>query len=131
MTIAGISPDVEQFIQANIDSVELLEVLLHLHKNNLRDLTATAIATALYSNPDSISMRLRRLHASGLVDVVEDVEPLYHYRPDTPEKDAVVRKLAKLYQERSVAIISAILSRQASNVQAFSNAFVLGKRRNF
>ncbi len=128
MTSSGIPEDVEQFIQTNIDSVEQLEVLLHLEKNNLRDLTAAAIAAALYSNQDSISMRLRGLRSQGLIDVVEDDEPLYHFRPDTAAKDAIVKKLARLYQERRVAVISAILARQASNVQAFSNAFVFGKR---
>lgn len=131
MASSGIPADVDEFIQSNIDSVELLEVLLHLEKNNLRDLTAPAIASALYSNPGSISMRLRNLKAAGLVDVVEDVEPLYHYRPGTPAQDAMVKKLASVYQERRVAVISAILARQASNVQAFSDAFILGKRRNF
>jgi hypothetical protein len=130
MANSGIPADVEQFIQTSIDSVELLEVLLHLEKNNLRDLTASAIALALYSNPDSISLRLRKLKSEGLVDVVEDVDTLYHYRPDSPDKASMVKKLAQIYQERRVAVISAILARQASNVQAFSDAFLFGKRRD-
>lgn len=128
MTSSGIPADVEQFIVSSIDSVEQLEVLLHLEKNKLRDFTAPAIAASLYSNPHSIMMRLRRLASEGLVEVIEEEEPLYHYRPDSPAKEAMVSRLAAVYQERRVAVITAILARQASNVQAFSDAFVFGKR---
>lgn len=127
MASAGIPADVEQFIQTHIDSVEQLEVLLHLEKNNLRDLTAAAVASALYSNPQAISMRLRKLIAEGLVGSVDDEEPLYHYRPESPAKDAMVKNLARIYEERRVAVITAILARQASGVQAFSDAFLFGK----
>jgi hypothetical protein len=130
MASSGIPADVEQFIQTHIDSVELMEVLLYLEKNNFRDLSAAAIATALYSNADSISLRLRKLKAAGLVDVVEDEELLYHYSPDSPDKDAMVKKLAKVYQERRVAVITAILARQAHSIHAFSDAFLFGKRKD-
>jgi hypothetical protein len=126
----GTPANVEQFIQSHIDSVEQLEVLLHLEKNNLKDFTAKAIAAAMYSNPDAIALRLKSLVADGLVGAVEDEEPLYHYRPDTPAKDAMVKELAKVYRERPVAVITSILSRRSSSVQAFSDAFLFGKRRN-
>jgi predicted ArsR family transcriptional regulator len=127
---SGIPEDVERFIQAYIDSVEQLDVLLHLEKNNSSKLTATAIASALYSNAQAIEMRLRKLTADGLVSVSEDAERAYRYRPDSPVKDAMVKQLSRIYQERPVAVITAILSRRASSAQAFSDAFLFGKRGN-
>lgn len=128
---SGIPADVEEFIQVYIDSVEQLEVLLYLEKNNLRDFTAHAIASALYSNPDAITLRLQNLVSAGIIRAEEGEERVYHYKPDSPAIEPMVKQLTRIYQERPVAVITAILNRRSNSVQAFSDAFLFGKRKSF
>lgn len=122
---AGLPSGLEQFIKNRIDSVELLEVLIHLQKNLNTPVSAESLSKTLYSSALSIVMRLDKLVSLGLAATIPDSESMYQYAPVNQKDDQMVRKLAVAYAERPVAVIAAIMSRPTKNVQAFSDAFLI------
>lgn len=125
MQQSGLPPGLEQFITSRIDSVELLEVLIHLQKNSSSAVAAEALSKSLYSNVSSIVMRLDTLASVGLAVKDPGGTSMYQYAPASPADDQLVRNLSLAYMERPVAVIAAIMSRPKKNVQAFSDAFRL------
>ncbi len=125
MSETGLPAGVEKFIAGRIDSVELLEVLINLQQNSQGGISADALSQKLYSSTTSIKLRLDKLVALGLSKVTPGQPDMYQYAPSNSSDDEAVRKLSTAYQERPVAVITAILARPAKGVQAFSDAFVL------
>jgi len=123
---SGIPEDVRRFLLQCIDSVEQLEVLLHLYRTPEQSWSSDAIALALYSNPASIARRLAGLYSHGLLTLTSS--SAYRYQPKTAELDATVSQLAESYRQRRVAVISIIASKPMENVRAFSEAFRLRKK---
>jgi hypothetical protein len=123
---SGIPEGVRRFLLQCIDSVEQLEVLLHLHRRPEEPWTAESIAQALYSNPASIADRLAGLYSDGLLTLTSS--SAYRYQPKTAELDEIVSQLAETYQQRRVAVITVIASKPMENVRAFSEAFRLRKK---
>ena len=121
----NIPDDIHRFLLANIESVEQLEVLLLLWRGADTDWTAEAVARALYSQPSSVARRLATLHHKGLL---AQTDGRYRYAPKTDALGETVTRLADLYRERRVAVITVIASKPMENVRAFSDAFRLRKR---
>jgi hypothetical protein len=116
-----------QFLLRYIDSVEQLEVLLLLRGSPDRSWSPEAVAQALYSNPTSVAYRLAMLQRHGLLTAAEP-SPSFRYQPETPALDQAVARMAELYKERRVAVITFIASKPMANVKAFSDAFRLRKK---
>jgi hypothetical protein len=127
--VAGpnIPPDIDEFLAGHIDTVEQLEVLLLLYHSADRPWTAEAVAEALYSQPCSIARRLATLTGHGLLAEAPNSPSSYRYVPTPASRDEMVRRVAEIYRERRVAVITAIASRPMDNVRAFSDAFRLRK----
>ena len=123
---SGIPEEVRRFLLQCIDSVEQLEVLLLLHGSPAVLWSPEAVATTLYSNPDSIARRLAGLHAKELLEAA--AASSYRYSPKTADLDATVLLLAETYRQRRVAVITVIASKPMENVRAFSDAFRLRKK---
>jgi hypothetical protein len=123
---SGIAEEVRRFLLQCIDSVEQLEVLLHLYRTREQSWSPDAIALALYSNPASIARRLAGLYSHGLLTLTSS--SAYRYQPKTAELEATVSQLAETYRQRRVAVISIIASKPMENVRAFSEAFRLRKK---
>ena len=121
-----IPEDVRRFLLQCIDSVEQLEVLLHLYRTPEQSWSADSIALALYSNPASIARRLAGLHSNGLLTQTSSSD--YRYQPKTGELDLTVSQLAETYRQRRVAVITVIASKPMENVRAFSEAFRLRRK---
>ena len=123
----GLPEDVHRFLYHNIDSVEQLEVLLLLRQGPERGWTAEEIARLLYSHPSSILHRLSSLAGRGLL---REVEPAcYQYAPRSTELHETVRRVAEIYRERRVAVITLIASKPIENVRAFSDAFRFRRKK--
>jgi DNA-binding IclR family transcriptional regulator len=126
--VTGALPEeVARFILQCIDSVEQLEVLLLLRESSETAWSPEAVARQLYSNPSSIARRLATLQAHQLL-VTTDPPSSYRYQPRTPELNATITRLAEMYRERRVAVITLIASKPIENVRAFSDAFRLRKK---
>jgi hypothetical protein len=121
--------DVRSFITDHINSVEQLEVLLLLRRGADKEWNAAAVSQLLYTPPEAAARRLADLAALGLLAVSTIDEPFYRYQPGTREQAALVGRLAQLYEERRVSVISLIYSKPNENVQAFADAFRLRKEK--
>jgi len=118
--------DVHQFLYRNVESVEQLEVLILLLEHPDRGWSPDEVARALYSHPASIARRLAMLLGQ---DLLREVEPgCYQYAPRTGELHDTVLRVAEMYRERRVAVVTLIASKPIENVRAFSDAFRI--RRN-
>lgn len=127
MANEGISEELRRFIAENIDSVELLEVLLLLRSNTKKEWSAENVSREIRSNPTSVYIRLSHLCARGLLSLRELPTPLYRYSPRTEELDQTVAGLAKAYAERQTRVIELIYSKQTDALRNFSDAFKLKK----
>lgn len=129
MSPSSFPEDVQHFLLRYIDSLEELEILLCLQRESAGEFAADAVATLLYTNPQSTASKLRALNLKGLVDVQsQGGVPRYQFRRSSP-KARLVERLAELYAERRVAVINIILSKPLPNIQAFADAFDLRKQR--
>lgn len=122
---AGLPLHVEQFIQLHIESVEQLEILLHLRLNPTQSFSPDELATALRINSHSAGLRLADLLARRLLE--ETTGPRYRYLPATPDLTRDVDALASEYSQRRVSIINLIFSKPAGKIRTFADAFKFRK----
>lgn len=127
----SIPADVRQFVLDHIGSVEMLSVLLLLYKHPGRAWSAQEVGTELRTNEWSADLQLQALSARQLVRASTDTPP--RYQPDGKHA-AAVAAVARIYEERRVAVITLIYSRPddiveepVDPVQAFADAFKLRK----
>jgi len=125
--VNGLPQDVHRFLYQNIDSVEQLEVLLLLLHSPERGWGTEEVARELYSHPASIARRLALLLGQGLL---RETDPgCYQYAPRTDELHTTVLRVAEMYRERRVAVVTLIASRPIENVRAFSDAFRIRRKK--
>jgi hypothetical protein len=122
----GISDDVRQLILYHVDSVDTLEVLLHMYRNPSRTWTAEEVATALYISPETAEERLSRLTASRLLVCRNGAPPAYCF--DRRNNEETVAELEKTYEERRVRVINLIFSKPLDFVRSFADAFRFRKK---
>lgn len=121
--------DIRRFIAANIASVAQLEVLLLLRGEREREWTADEVSRALYAAASGMAEQLNDLEAKGLVLVTQSPEARFRYQPRDEELDAVVGRMADLYKERRVAVISLIYSEPVDKARSFAEAFRIRKEK--
>jgi hypothetical protein len=122
--VAGGIPDrVAQFIARHIDSVEQLEVLLLLRGDPGRAWTADELGATLRSVPDSVLLRLRDLHAHGLVE--PDGET---WRFSPAADGTLVGDVEDCWKARRAALIALIFAEPGDDpARDFADAFRLRK----
>lgn len=123
------SADVEQFLLQNITSVDQLEVLLLLRADPETTWSPAAVSRELATQPEAAAQRLADLLALHLVALAEGPDRLYRYAPGTVGQRTLVDRLAQVYKERRVAVITLIYSKPLNQVQAFADAFRLRKEK--
>lgn len=121
------SDAIRRFIHDSIHSVEQLEVLLLLADSAEQEWNAAQVSQKLYTQPESVAMRLADLHARGLL-TIGSAPGLYRYVAPTPALDEVVRDLDLAYKERKDAVIGAIFSRPLDDLRTFSDAFRIRRK---
>lgn len=124
--MADFPEDVRDFIRDNIDSVEMLHVILLLRENPSRAWSIDELSAELRSSPNSIGWRLEHLQKRRIVGRTADA---YRYVA-TARIDAAVQRLLECYRERRTSVIDAIFSSKPDPLQSFSDAFKLGNRRD-
>lgn len=103
-------PDLLAFIRKSIASVLALEVLLFLRSRAPHRWTPEALAAALRNSPTSCDAIMASFASGGLLARRGGG---YLYAPDSPALDRLVRRLQDAYAERPVAVINAIVGKEA------------------
>lgn len=120
-------PEIRRFIEQRIESLGQLEALLLLHREPERRWHPEQIAKALYVPIDVAAGLLAEFAKQGFATVVSSEEPQFSYRSNDAETHRLIDRLAAIYQERRVAVISMIYSKPMNKVQTFADAFRLRK----
>jgi hypothetical protein len=114
---AAISPQLQAFIAAHIDSVMALEVLLLLAGDPAGDpprrWNHQALAQELRIDPAWTAAQLRTFAAKGLLSGGEADGAPFWYDPAGPEPRQAVSDLARAYADRRVTVIGLIFARPA------------------
>ena len=123
----SVPDDVRAFIGKYIGSVQQLEVLLCICKEQQREWTAEEISRKLRINTTSVSNRMLNLWTKRLLDVKEEPVRTFRYRPQEKKRDETIRKLAEIYEKNQMAILELIYSKTENDLRSFSDAFRLKK----
>lgn len=119
-------PDREQvdlFILDEIDSVPQLEALLLIWNNRPREWSPEDMAKALYDKADVTQGILRSLAQRRLILELPGEEPRYTAIAHSPEKEAMLTALDKIYRREIVRISTMIHSKASRAVRDFARAF--------
>lgn len=119
------SPALMAFLREHIRSLELVEVLLFLHRYPEAAFASDVIAGELRLQPRSVASRCTQLKAIGLV--AED-SGRCRFLATSPHA-TVVGELALAWASHRARVIETIFSRPADNVRIFADAFVIGGKR--
>lgn len=125
VTAASLPESVQQLIGEYIDSAELLEILLYLHRNPGQSYTAEALSPAVYTVPAAALLRLEELVASGFAASDGAGNPAYRYAPSSAVLAARVNELAEAYAANRIAVIQTIFQKPKSAAQSMADAFRL------
>jgi DNA-binding MarR family transcriptional regulator len=123
MMSEAFSNDLQQFIDANVESLAQLEALLLLRSEPQREWTADALAKALYITREMGAALLQNLVSRGLARPVNGKPDRFVYSPASADSRNLVERLARVYEERRVAVITQIYSKPVNKVQTFADAF--------
>lgn len=119
--------DVTQLVRAHVRSVMQLEVLLHMHREAERWLSATEVNGALRSSLAATAKHLEELCSSGLLECRTGADPTYHFAPSRPGDAEVIAKLADLFRDRFHSVVDLIYVSRRSSARAFADAFKIKK----
>ena len=117
--------DVKEFISQHVHSLAQLEVLLILHREPSRSWTAEQVTSSLYLQRQMVEDLLADLVGRGFA--AED-NATFSYKPAGEAVHGLIERLAQLYQERRVTVISEIFAKPADSARAFAEAFRLRGR---
>lgn len=123
-----ISSGVRAFVRDNIRSLEQLEILFLLLKDDTRWWSAEAAAMELRTTSASAAARLEEMASRNLLDVRISEQLFFRYAPVSPVLDAAVRETARAYKEKPVAVTTAINSQPLDEIRAFADAFRIRKK---
>jgi hypothetical protein len=129
VTAATLPESVQRFIGEHIDSAELLEILLYLHRNPGQSYTAEALSPAVYTVPAAALLRLEELVASGFAASDGTGNPAYRYAPSSAALAARVDELAHAYASSRIGVIQSIFQKPKSAAQSMADAFRLRGNR--
>jgi hypothetical protein len=120
--------DVKQFLDANIESVEQLEILRLLGENPEKEWNSTTLAQEAQTQAKTIASQLTHLQARCLLTtMLRGKEVFCRYGPSTPEIETRLQHLLQVYQQRPVTMINLVYARAQAALRTFADAFRLRK----
>jgi predicted transcriptional regulator len=120
-----ISEKVRRFITLYVDSVELLDVLLLLHRFPERSFEVEQISQELRSSHSAIQKRLKDLYGRKVLQA--QVDQQHRYAPKSEDIASAIDELAGHYQTYTNRIIELIFSKQSEAIRSFADAFRMKK----
>ena len=128
MSETGFSTELEEFIAAEIQSLEQLEILLLLSRNPHRWWTSQSVYEVVKSSLASVEDRLNEMAGRGLLKREGAGQRSFQFAPDSGESWQVVSQLRDAYKERPVKVVQAIYTKPRDGVQEFARAFQIRRK---
>lgn len=120
--------EVKQFMEANIDSVEQLEILRVLGEDPQREWPAAELAREVQTPASNILTHLAALRARGLlVTETRGADLFCRHGADSREREGMLTRLLQVYRERPVSMIRLVYARAKDPLKTFADAFRLKK----
>ena len=120
--------ELRSFIQEaipTVDSAELL-VLLATHRDRHYSLVELLEAMRPTIITEAAARRyLGTFYERGIISARAD--DAYQYSPSSPELDATVRALTRVYNERPVTLVRVIYAPKDEKIRSFADAFRIKK----
>jgi predicted ArsR family transcriptional regulator len=127
--------EVERFLVEELEGYEELETLLLLSQSSTRSFTLGEVARALGIGDEAADEALEHLQRRGLVAREPTAAGLqFRYASQPAGRDATIRTLARLYEERRIDIVQRMTANamerlRTAAMRRFSDAFLLRKDR--
>jgi hypothetical protein len=118
-----ISDGLKKFLKEKIQTVLRLEVLLLLHDQQPRALTAPEVANRLGFENDTTAHELGELEQIGIVVQSNGDKTKYSYHPPNEPVRSLVDQLALDYSNHRIPILSAMLAEHPDRIRLFAEAF--------
>jgi DNA-binding MarR family transcriptional regulator len=119
-------PDLYRFLDANVESMEQLEILRILGETPDSPRLVAELAQQAQIQPTAIGTHLAALEQRGLLKTaVLDTKPVCRYAPRTPDIETLLGRLLQFYRERPVTLIKLVYARAQGRLKAFSESFRL------
>lgn len=124
----GLSPELEQFVLGQIDSVPHLEALLLLWRSRPKTWSTEDMASALYVPGELATNVLRDLGFKGLITPIDNSPRSYQYA-SSEAQDRLLVQLDMAYRRQLIGLTRMIHSKAPSAVREFARAFKFTKDR--
>jgi hypothetical protein len=125
-----VAEPVRRFVERQLESVEQLEIVLLLRREQSRFWDPRAVAMTLQIVERRTAENLEALASRGLLDVRIGTQVTYRYSPATPELARGMDRVAAAYSEHRVAVLALLMSRGRRSLRDFADAFRLDPDRD-
>jgi hypothetical protein len=122
-----LSADVKNFIDAYIDSVEQLEILLLVRSASRLEWSARRVSEAIRTSEPSAAGHLANLAERGILMATSESPILYRYAPSSDSLDKAIANLSSAYAGFRFRVIDAILDKPSDYVRVYADAFRIRK----
>jgi hypothetical protein len=127
--VGPIPSDVKEFLFANIDSVDQLEVLRLVVGDPQKEHSALSLAQELQIALQTVEAHVNALGARGLLTITNQQPLTCKHGPQSKELEDGLQELVKTYLERPVSLIKMVYERPKEQIKTFADAFRLKKEK--
>jgi hypothetical protein len=124
----GLSPDVVQFVNDTVDSVEQLELLVMLIESSGRWWDAVSAGHALGLSPETMQRGLERLATRNLLAVNLGNDVGYRFEPGSPSLRATSEAFATAFRKNPRALFRLAAQSQKRAIRDFADAFRIRRK---
>jgi predicted ArsR family transcriptional regulator len=118
---------VRRDIDEHIDSLDSLEVVMLIFREQSRRWSSDQVASRLRISGRVARRELERMRSRGTAKAVDD--DTFQFEVSDPDKAAAVARIAAMYGSRRIELINYVASQTLKRIQSIADAFKLRKER--
>ena len=130
MSTSPIDPELARILTTAVESVERLEILLVMRREQPRAFSAKALRAHLAVAGAALDTHLAILCGRGFLGVTIGNDLVYAYQPISPRIDQQATDLAALWASRRSDVEALLNGRAKTPAQDFADAFLFGRKRD-